>query len=343
MGTTVATNALLERAGARTALVVTRGFADLLEIGTQSRPDIFDLKVETRSPVYSAVVEARERVALASAPHVDSERDPLLLEYGSGAQSDAPRRRPLIPCPNGDDVVVLEPLHEPSLRAQLVAAREAGCTSAAVVFLHSYAFGEHEKIAGRICREVGFDHVSLSHEDMPAVRVVPRGHTAAADAYLTPIIRRYLRSFLAGFDFAAPDSDSKSGAESQADSGSKSDASVLVLPPGAPEVLFMQSDGGLTHVGGFSGHRAVLSGPAGGVVGYALTTYGQAEEEEEEETGPGPGPGSGIKIADSEPKKRPRPVVGFDMGGTSTDVSRYGGAFEQTQESETAGVQVQAP
>uniref|UniRef100_A0A8D1GV27 5-oxoprolinase, ATP-hydrolysing n=1 Tax=Sus scrofa TaxID=9823 RepID=A0A8D1GV27_PIG len=207
MGTTVATNALLERRGERLALLVTRGFRDLLHVGTQARQDLFDL--------------------------VSS------------------------PTPSGDQ----------------------GPAGGAPV---------HEQQVGTLARELGFAHVSLSSETMPMVRIVPRGHTACADAYLTPTIQRYVQGFRRGFQGQLKD----------------------------VQVLFMRSDGGLVPVDSFSGSRAVLSGPAGGVVGYAATTY---------------------RVEGGHS------VIGFDMGGTSTDVSRYAGEFEHVFESSTAGVTLQAP
>lgn len=154
-----------------------------------------------------------------------------------------------------------------AVTAQLQALRDQGFNSVAVVLMHSYTYPEHEQTVGRIARSLGFSQVSLSSEVMPMVKIVSRGFTATADAYLTPHIVRYLQGFSSGFDDGFED----------------------------VKVQFMQSDGGLTDMADFSGHKAILSGPAGGVVGYALTTYKQCGNQ---------------------------PVVGFDMGGTSTDVSR---------------------
>uniref|UniRef100_A0A3B4APS0 Uncharacterized protein n=1 Tax=Periophthalmus magnuspinnatus TaxID=409849 RepID=A0A3B4APS0_9GOBI len=232
MGTTVATNALLEREGERTALLVTKGFKDLLHIGTQARPKLFDLEVAVPDVLYEEVIEVDERVVL--------KQDGCRL----------PRRDPKR-CVTGE-------------------------------------WCDHEKAVGSLARRLGFTQVSLSSEVMPMVRAVPRGYTVCADAYLTPKIRQYLKGFTAGFKDALKNVD----------------------------VLFMQSDGGLTPMGQFCGSRAILSGPAGGVVGYAITSYSQMEK---------------------------KPVIGFDMGGTSTDVSRYAGQYEHVFEATTAGVTLQAP
>ncbi|XP_074059206.1 5-oxoprolinase [Macrotis lagotis] len=267
MGTTVATNALLERQGERMALLVTRGFKDLLHIGNQARRDLFDLSVPMPQVLYEEVVEVDERVVLYRG------------ELGAG---------PPIKGSTGDLLEVQRPVDLGSLRGKLEDLLARGIQSLAVVFMHSYMWAEHEQKVGALARELGFAHVSLSSEVMPMVRIVPRGHTACADAYLTPTIQRYLQGFCKGFQ------------------GNLKDV----------QVLFMRSDGGLVPMKSFSGSRAVLSGPAGGVVGYAVTTY-NAEGR--------------------------HPVIGFDMGGTSTDVSRFAGDYEHVFEASTAGVTIQAP
>nr|XP_008122897.1 PREDICTED: 5-oxoprolinase [Anolis carolinensis] len=271
MGTTVATNALLERTGERLALLITRGFRDLLHIGNQARPNIFDLAVSVPEVLYEAVVEVDERLVL------HREGCPL---FGSAQR---------VTGLTGETLVVERPLDLGALRGELQALLERGITSLAVVLLHSYLWPEHERQVGSLARELGFRQVSLSSEVMPMVRAVPRGYTACADAYLTPCIRRYLDSFRKGF------------------------ASQL---QGVP-VMFMRSDGGLTPMDAFSGSRAILSGPAGGVVGYAITTFRREKDQQ--------------------------PVIGFDMGGTSTDVSRYAGEYEHVFEASTAGISIQAP
>ena len=269
MGTTVATNALLERKGAKTVLVTTKGFRDLLQIGNQSRPKIFDLEIRKLDLLYEEVIEVDERVRIIK----DSEKsDPDSgLEIAEGT--------------TGEKFAVLAKPDLESVSKELEAVFEKGIRAVAVVFLHAYAFPEHEREIGKIADEIGFEQISLSHEVMPMVKMVARGDTTTVDAYLTPHIRNYLESFRSGFS----------------DNLEKS------------QLLFMQSDGGLTDSGNFKGSNAILSGPAGGVVGYAVTT----------ELG--------------------QPVIGFDMGGTSTDVSRYGDDYELVHETETAGVRIQAP
>ncbi|XP_034950692.1 5-oxoprolinase [Chelonus insularis] len=272
MGTTVATNALLERKGAKMALLINEGFKDLLYIGNQARPNIFDLEVVTPSVLYSKVVEVKCRVI------------PAL----SGKCSLGSSRWRKVKGLTGEDLFVTQELDEETLRNNLKFLQESGIESLAVVLLHSYTYTEHERRVGEIAKEMGFSQVSLSHEVMPMTRIVPRGFTVAADAYLTPHIKTYLQSFSSGF---------------------KNNLAGV-------NVLFMQSDGGLTPMNSFNGSRAILSGPAGGVVGYAMTTYH---------------------------RETTLPIIGFDMGGTSTDVSRYGGTYEHVYESTTAGVTIQAP
>uniref|UniRef100_A0A8B9VQB0 5-oxoprolinase, ATP-hydrolysing n=1 Tax=Anas zonorhyncha TaxID=75864 RepID=A0A8B9VQB0_9AVES len=235
MGTTVATNALLQRRGERVALLLTRGFRDLLHIGTQARPRIFDLEAAMPAALYEEVIEVDER----------------LIPQQPGCR---------LPGCTGDTLLLWRPLDLTALRRELERVLARGIRSLAVLLLHSYAWPGHEEQVGALARELGFQHVSLSSAVTAMARAVPRGHTACADAYLTPCIRRYLDGFCAGF------------------------AERL---RGVP-VLFMRSDGGLTPMEHFSGARAVLSGPAGGVVGYAVTTYRQQDGQ---------------------------PVIGFDMGG----------------------------
>ncbi|XP_062900752.1 5-oxoprolinase [Mobula hypostoma] len=272
MGTTVATNALLERKGERIALLITKGFQDLLHIGNQSRPRIFDLEITMPEVLYEEVIEVEERVVLQQAGCQLTKPDGLEVFTGS----------------TGERVEVWRSVDLVQLEAELKAVLSRGIRSLAVVLLHSYTWPEHERQVGELARRLGFQHVSLSSEVMPMVRVVPRGYTACADAYLTPCIRRYISGFRTGFQDTLKDM----------------------------RVLFMQSDGGLTPMDKFNGSRAILSGPAGGVVGYAVTTHGWAGAEA---------------------------VIGFDMGGTSTDVSRYAGKFEHVFEATTAGVTIQAP
>lgn len=268
MGTTVATNALLERKGERMALLVTKGFKDILYIGNQARPRIFDLKIVTPDILYEEVIEVDCRVI----PTHDG-KCKMIHQW------------PEVTGSTGETFYKTKSLDTSILTSELKKLKERGISSIAVVLMHAYTYVEDELTVGMLAEEIGFHQVSLSHQVMPMVRLVPRGFTACADAYLTPHIKKYVQGFASGFK------DNLKGVN----------------------VLFMQSDGGLTPMNKFHGSRAVLSGPAGGVVGYALTTPGN------------------------------QPVIGFDMGGTSTDVSRYAGQYEHVFESTTAGVTIQAP
>ena len=269
MGTTVATNALLERKGARCALVVTKGFGDILQIGNQDRPHIFDLEIKKPDLLYESVIEVDERLRMLR-------------------PAESPPELPVVKGITGDRLVVLQALDVEALRPKLQDVFDRGIRSLAVVLMHAYAWPDHEQAIGRLAEAMGFTQISLSSQVMPRVKLVPRGDTTMVDAYLNPHIQAYLSSFRQGFSDALKDT----------------------------SLLFMQSDGGLARADGFTGSRAILSGPAGGVVGYAMTTCGGACGQ---------------------------PVIGFDMGGTSTDVSRYGNAYELVFESETAGVRIQAP
>ena len=292
MGTTVATNALLERKGERIAMIVSKGFKDCLAIGNQSRPKIFDLAIRKPDVLYEKVIEVDERVTLE-----DYAEDP---ERHVTEVSDQTADAGMVKGLSGEAVRILKRPSEAEVRSQLENLRREGFKSIAVCLVHGYTYPDHEALVGRIAREIGFDHVSLSHELMPMIKLVPRATSACADAYLTPAIKKYIAGFSAGFEGGL-------GTESvKKESGAK-----------GARCEFMQSDGGLVDVGLFSGLRAILSGPAGGVVGYALTSY------------------------DPETKT---PVIGFDMGGTSTDVSRYGdGRYEHVFETTTAGVTIQSP
>ena len=289
MGTTVATNALLERKGSRTLLVITRGFRDLLAIGTQARPRIFDLEIKRPSQIYEDVLEVDERLVLVK------DRTDETLPHGPFQ---------IVRGMTGEDLFVERAPDERVVRDGLARARARGCTSAAIVFLHSYAHGAHEALVGAWARAEGFTHVSLSHELMPVARMVPRGHTASADAYLSPIVGLYLKSFSEGFEGGL------------GLCGGGGDVPRTGSETTTTRVLFMQSDGGLTDANTFSGHLAVLSGPAGGCVGVARAASRAL-------------PGA--------------PIVSFDMGGTSTDVSRFDGVLEHVMESTTAGVIMAAP
>ncbi len=249
MGTTVATNALLERMGARTVLLTTKGFKDQLAIGYQNRPRLFDLDIKRPEQLYECVIEIDERVS------------------ATGEVLRAP------------DLT--------STRSALQAAKDVGIEAAAICFLHGYRFFDHETQVAELAREIGFGQVSVSHEVSPLMKYVGRGDTTVADAYLSPILRRYI-------DLVADDLEG-------------GDAS--------PALYFMQSNGGLTRADLFQGKDAILSGPAGGVVGMVKTCAAAGHEQ----------------------------VIGFDMGGTSTDVSHYNGELERTFASEVAGVRIRAP
>lgn len=295
MGTTVATNALLERKGERIGLVVTKGFKDCLEIGNQSRPKIFDLAIHKPEVLYQEVIEIDERVTLE-----DYAEDPERKITRTEARDDSNKDADLVRGLSSEAVRILKrPLKE-EVNSQLQNLYDKGFRSIAVCLVHAYTFPDHEELVGHIAHEIGFKHVSLSHELMPMIKLVSRATSACADAYLTPAIKKYIAGFQAGFEGGLG---SQSLKEEKGNRGTRCE--------------FMQSDGGLVDVTKFSGLRAILSGPAGGVVGYALTSY--------------------------DPQTK-IPVIGFDMGGTSTDVSRYGsGRYEHVFETTTAGITIQSP
>ncbi|KZF20131.1 5-oxoprolinase [Xylona heveae TC161] len=295
MGTTVATNALLERKGEKIAMVVTKGFKDCLEIGNQSRPRIFDLAIKKPDVLYEEVIEVDERVTLE-----DYAEDPFRNQTKTPPRDQTPDDAAVVRGLSGEAVRILRRPEEERIKSQLQALYSKGVRSIAVCLMHGYTFPDHEALVGRIARELGFNHVSLSHELMPMIKLVPRATSACADAYLTPAIKKYIAGFEAGFEGGLGTHSLKT------EEGAK-----------GARCEFMQSDGGLVDVDQFSGLKAILSGPAGGVVGYALTSY--------------------------DPATR-TPVIGFDMGGTSTDVSRYGaGRYEHVFETTTAGVTIQSP
>ena len=245
MGTTVATNALLERKGEPVLLVTTRGFGDALRIGYQNRPRLFERQIVLPELLYQEVLEVDERVDAEGA---------VVRELDAGA-----------------------------LREQLQAAHARGLRAVAIVFMHGYKHTAHEALAAQVAREVGFTQVSPSHESSPLMKFVSRGDTAVVDAYLSPILQRYVDQ-------------------------------VAAQMPGV-RLLFMQSSGGLTEASAFRGKDAILSGPAGGIVGMARTAELAGHDR----------------------------VIGFDMGGTSTDVSHYAGEYERVFETQVAGVRVRAP
>ena len=245
MGTTVATNALLERKGERVLLLVNRGFADALRIGNQARPRLFDLAITLPTMLYEQVVEIGGRVAV--------------------------------------DGTEIELLDEPAALAAFAAARAAGIDACAIVLMHAWKYPAHEQRLAELARQAGFAQVSASHAVSPLLRLVPRGDTTVVDAYLSPILRRYVDQVAAEL--------------------------------GHTRLYFMQSNGGLAEAGAFQGKDAILSGPAGGIVGAARTAAM-----------------AGLHR-----------IIGFDMGGTSTDVALYDGAFERAFETAVAGVRMRAP
>ncbi|KAK4457201.1 putative 5-oxoprolinase [Cladorrhinum samala] len=297
MGTTVATNALLERKGEKIAMVVTKGFKDCLVIGNQSRPLIFDLAIRKPDVLYEEVVEVEERVTLEDYAE-DPERTLTRVEAKAG--SGRSQEGDVVMGLSGEAVRILQSPEREKIKGQLKKVYDSGIRSIAVCLMHGYTFPDHEKLVGEVAREVGFTHVSLSCELMPMIKYVSRATSVCADAYLTPAIKKYIEGFQKGFEGGL-------GRKSVvADTGKK-----------GARCEFMQSDGGLVDVDKFTGLKAILSGPAGGVVGYAITSYDE---------------------------KTKIPVIGFDMGGTSTDVSRYGeGRYDHTFETTTAGVTIQSP
>ena len=245
MGTTVATNALLERKGERTLLAVTRGFADQLRIGYQNRPNIFARRIELPELLYESVVEIDERLS---------------------AEGD-----------------VLIPLDETAARQSLQGAFDDGIRSVAICFMHGYRYHDHEAAVGKIARDIGFTQVSVSHEVSPLMKFVGRGDTTVVDAYVSPILRRYV--------------------------------DLIAAQTGDARLMFMQSNGGLADARFFQGKDSILSGPAGGIVGAAQTAHMAGFDK----------------------------IIGFDMGGTSTDVAHYDGEYERAFETLVAGVRMRAP
>ncbi|EAL21755.1 hypothetical protein CNBC4570 [Cryptococcus deneoformans B-3501A] len=297
LSTTVATNALLERKGQKHALMITKGFKDLLEIGNQARPNIFDLNIKRAKPLYSRTVEVDERVTLvgfSSDPNYEKHAvkfndDGSIGESYSGVGAD--EQKIVIPGRivrglSGEAVNILREPNLEAIKVDLQNLYDDGYRSIAVCLAHSYTFPDHELAIGKIATEVGFPHVSLSSQLLPMIKMTPRGQSTTADAYLTPILRDYLEGFYSGFE------------------GGKN---------GSLHVEFMGSDGGLVDLKNFSGLKSILSGPAGGVVGCALTSWDKDE-----------------KI----------PIIGLDVGGTSTDVSRYAGHYESVYETTTAGISI---
>ncbi|KAK2626126.1 hypothetical protein QTJ16_004388 [Diplocarpon rosae] len=280
MGTTVATNALLERTGEPVALLITKGFIDLLVIGNQARPDIFDLTVKKLDRLYETVIEIDERVTVEG---FSEDPDPQHI--------DVSHDEDLVVGLSGEVLRILKRPDYEAVRRDLQALWGQGIRNLAIALMHSYSFPEHEVRISQIAVEMGFK-ISVSSQLQPMIKIVPRAQSATADAYLSPVTREYLEEF--GHGFLGEFKDEQS----------------------SKKLLLSQSDGGLTTLDTFTGLRAVLSGPAGGVVGMAKTCYDE---------------------------KAQIPVLGFDMGGTSTDVSRFGGTYEHVFESTIAQVTIQSP
>lgn len=289
MGTTVGTNALLERKGERTVLVINRGFGDALRIGYQNRPDIFAQKIELPEQLYERVIEVSGRV--------------------------------------GADGKELVPLDLENAKKALEVAFEAGIRSAAIVLMHAYRYPEHELKLGRLAREIGFTQVSLSHQASPLIKLVSRGETTVVDAYLSPVLRRYVNMVQESLEEGKEGKESGDRAEdgTEKDSmGGKENGDGTEKDSGdgkeneakrSPRLMFMQSSGGLTDAETFQGKDCILSGPAGGIVGAVATS----------------------EMAGA------RKIITFDMGGTSTDVAQYSGEYERSLETEIAGVRLRSP
>src|SRR4051794_408248 len=271
MGTTVATNALLERKGERTLLLITKGFRDALKIGYQARPKIFARHIIKPEMLYERVVEVDERVR------------------ADGTVEQAP------------DLA--------AVRAELSAALADDIKAVAIVFMHAYRYGEHERRVAALAREIGFPQVSVSHEISPLIKLVGRGDTTVVDAYLSPIIRSYVARVATEIE---PVTKATAAGGQGGDQGGHQGNGHGVQHP---FLMFMMSSGGLTMADLFQGKDAILSGPSGGVVGMAET-----------------GREAGFQR-----------LIGFDMGGTSTDVSHFDGEYERAFETEIAGVRMRAP
>jgi 5-oxoprolinase (ATP-hydrolysing) len=289
MGTTVATNALLERAGDRTLLIITKGFGDALRIGYQHRPQIFAREIVLPEILYDRVIEVKERYTA-----------------------------------QGEELIPVE--IDDALKTALQSAYDDGIRGCAIAFLHGYRYPAHELQLAEIVREIGFTQISLSHQVSPLIKLISRGDTTVVDAYLSPILRRYVNSFSNSLNSKAssdeictsevgvnpPKSFLRGLGDSDLQTEPVSPNSQLPTPN---SLLFMQSNGGLTSAENFQGKDSILSGPAGGIVGAVKTSAM-----------------GGF-----------RKIIGFDMGGTSTDVSHYNGEYERTLETEVAGVRLRAP
>ncbi|KAL4882561.1 putative 5-oxoprolinase [Aspergillus karnatakaensis] len=276
IGTTIATNALLQGKGEKFAFLTTKGFKDVCVIGDQTRPKLFDLKVRKAKPLHSKVLEIDERVTVE-----DYDLNPHPLDKTAELQDPA-----LVRTTSGEVVRVIQPLSTAAVRQALLELKADGYTSVAIAFLHSYLYPDHEQQAASIAEEIGFRYITTSSEICPVIKYLDRSSSVCSEAFLYPIVKQYIADFEAGFS---------------------------VLPK---RVDFMCSDGGLRSASRFRGNEALLSGPAGGVVGIAKTCYDSNEG---------------------------TPVIGFDMGGTSTDVSRYDGMYDYLNHTTIAGRNITIP
>ncbi|KAG7858414.1 hypothetical protein KL919_003672 [Ogataea angusta] len=275
LGTTVSTNALLERKGSNAALFVTRGFRDVMHIGDQSRPYMFDFKINKHDILASDIWEVDERVTVESSSEYKAANLDFLQKFGK------------IESLTGKPLRIIEPLNVETTIRKLQEAKAKGYESVAFSFLHSYLYPKHEQEAAKIAESLGFKNIVLSSQVSALSGFVSRTQSSVADAYVTPVMKDYVRTFMCGF------------------------------VPGTFDRVkcqIMQSDGGLISFEKINGLRSLLSGPAGGVIGYSKSTFNS-------ET----------------------PLIGFDMGGTSTDVSRYDGKLEHVFETVTAGVSIRTP
>ena len=278
MGTTVATNALLERKGDRVVLVITKGFRDALRIGYQNRPKIFARHIVLPEMLYERVIEVEERYSA-----------------------------------QGEELVPLDETAEAHLTASLTEAYTDGIRACAIVFMHGYRYPNHEQKATAIARAIGFTQVSVSHEVSPLMKLVSRGDTTVVDAYLSPILRRYVEQVSEEIGGAWEQEERKT--QNAKLSSAAAHSITQFTPRPTPQLLFMQSNGGLIDARSFQGKDSILSGPAGGIVGAVQTS----------------------KLAGLEK------IISFDMGGTSTDVAHYAGEYEREFETEVAGVRLRAP
>ncbi|GAA5835484.1 hypothetical protein JCM3766R1_006429 [Sporobolomyces carnicolor] len=291
LSTTVATNALLERKGARHAFIVTKGFRDLLRIGNQSRPDIFALNIVRPEVLFDEVLEVDERVTIVGYTHNPRFAEEA-VKFDESGKVISDHEGEIVQGISGEAVEILRKPDAAKIRVDLQELYDRGLRCIAICFAHSYTFPQHEQLVADLAHEIGFTQISVSSHLSPQIKMVPRGTSATADAYLSPVLKEYINGFFKGFE-----DELKAGS-----SGAR--------------VEFMTSEGTLVEVENFSGLRSVISGPAGGVVGCAKTSWDE---------------------------ERKIPVIGLDMGGTSTDCSRYAGQFETVYESTTAGVSLFSP